>query len=1380
MRMRRIQFRQPITKNPDRPRETGETAFHGSPGIIKCVLERAAVALGLVLAVVTPSKTLAQLAVDVVHGYPLQGYATYTAGQAGHTGQAGDSAISLGSSGSTFLSVNDPGFLAALNAAAANDTLSVSVWAQLDAISAASVFWFWSPSSPSTERGFQAHLPWSDDTIYFDTAGCCDAGVTRISAKINTFPGYTGDDTWWNSWHHFVFLKNGSSKQVWVDGVLFLDGTGSAPLPADFNLLSVGSGLPALNSLNGRIDDFAVFGSGLSSNDVHLLFTGTAPTALTGDNLLAFWNFNISKTLFVPIQAGPGATGVSPDISAYYVIANGATSVQLNSIKLSVNGADVTSAATIVPDAVLPIIAGSTAGATVYYSTPTPFPPNSVQNITLVYSDTSANVYSNTYPVTVESYNGFVTDSHGGHLGFLEGTAFFTSDGSGHTGKPGDRAIDLESVAGGGDVHVGLANFLDQATTNNTLSVSMWMKLHAVASGGAVFARSPSSSGTERGFAALLWSDDNIYFDTAGCCDQALQRVIAPINTFPSYVNDGFWTNWHHYVFLYNATDKQIWIDGTQLADGVSGTPLPTDFRDLFFGFDSADGAYQQAIIDDVSVFATPLTPTSIVELATNNAAPSSLAGETLLAYWDFNSLSPGPPFVAASSVPVPGSTNALPDVGANILIVNRSTQVQTNSIRLSVNGVDVTSAATITPNSVGASIAYISSTLLPPGSANTITVSFADDGTPVTRITNTWSFGVERYNAYAYSRDAVHGYLAMFLGNTGFTPDGGGHTGVHGDRAIDLGVNNGGGATVLDPPFLTALNTALGKDKLSVSFWLKQAQISSSSAFWFHSPSVDRDFQAHVPWSDDNIYFDTAGCCDGTSQRVSKNINTFSGWASDAFWNGWHNFVFLKDGTNKQVWIDGQIFLAGTSTAPLTTDINELFIGTSGGGGPIGQMDDFAVFGDALSGTQIAGIFGGTAPTALGNTNLLAFWGFEDVGPAFIASRTPVPNALGVAASGPASHVVVVLVDGSTAVQTSTVLLKFNGADVTAASTINTSSNGVTQIQFAPPPQPSRSSNVVTVVFSDNGTPPNLTSNTWSYVTEAYTFVTKDVLHAYPALLHPSAVFTASGGGHSGTAGDYAIDLTRTGGPIHVDDASFLYPAETNDTMTFSFWMKKYDIAGSSAFWVNSPSSAGGRGFQAHVPWSDDTIYYDTGDAGANRISASITSFPGFTDDGFWTNSWHHFAFVFNASDKTVWIDGQMFTEGVNPGALPLDFTDLYLGSEGTGTANINHGLMDDFAAFASAVDPTNIALLATGTVPTALKNERLLAYWSFNDPPASSGPASINIGVTGGQIKITYTGTLQSSATVNGTYQDVSGATSPYTVDTSKGPQVFYRTHQ
>jgi hypothetical protein len=45
------------------------------------------------------------------------------------------------------------------------------------------------------------------------------------------------------------------------------------------------------------------------------------------------------------------------------------------------------------------------------------------------------------------------------------------------------------------------------------------------------------------------------------------------------------------------------------------------------------------------------------------------------------------------------------------------------------------------------------------------------------------------------------------------------------------------------------------------------------------------------------------------------------------------------------------------------------------------GQMDDFAIFANALSPADIASLFSGTAPDALGGANqLLAYWDFDDV----------------------------------------------------------------------------------------------------------------------------------------------------------------------------------------------------------------------------------------------------------------------------------------------------------------------------------------------------------------------------------------------------------------
>jgi len=205
----------------------------------------------------------------------------------------------------------------------------------------------------------------------------------------------------------------------------------------------------------------------------------------------------------------------------------------------------------------------------------------------------------------------------------------------------------------------------------------------------------------------------------------------------------------------------------------------------------------------------------------------------------------------------------------------------------------------------------------------------------------------------------------------------------------------------------------------------------------------------------------------------------------------------------------------------------------------------------------------------------------------------------------------------------------------------------------------------------------------------------------------------------------------------VHVADGSFLNLAAAEDVMSMSLWVKRISTndvnSGSSAFWANSPSSSGaaitgqpseGRGYQAHTPWSDKNIYFDTAgccDAKTQRISASITTFPAYKDDSFWTN-WHNFVFVKNATNKFIYIDGSLFLKGTNTAGLPQDFTDLWIGSDGSGVQNNLKGLIDDFAVYSSAVSAADAALLASGTPPTALAGETLLAYWDFDDAAMSS----------------------------------------------------------
>lgn len=95
--------------------------------------------------------------------------------------------------------------------------------------------------------------------------------------------------------------------------------------------------------------------------------------------------------------------------------------------------------------------------------------------------------------------------------------------------------------------------------------------------------------------------------------------------------------------------------------------------------------------------------------------------------------------------------------------------------------------------------------------------------------------------------------------------------------------------------------------------------------------------------------------------------------------------------------------------------------------------------------------------------------------------------------------------------------------------------------------------------------------------------------------------------------------------------------------------------------------------------------------------------------------------------------------------------------------------------------------ATLYVGIAVTAHNNDDLAnvppyRFWNtaeFDDYNSNFVPApprpALAIAKDGAIWKITFTGTLQSSATANGPYSDVAGATSPYTVDTSTGMRYF-----
>jgi hypothetical protein len=150
-------------------------------------------------------------------------------------------------------------------------------------------------------------------------------------------------------------------------------------------------------------------------------------------------------------------------------------------------------------------------------------------------------------------------------------------------------------------------------------------------------------------------------------------------------------------------------------------------------------------------------------------------------------------------------------------------------------------------------------------------------------------------------------------------------------------------------------MNIASAMNKLTVVFRQKNEGFPNSSSFWAFSPSTGsggRAAQGHTPWSNKNVYWDTAGCCGGT-QRVDGGVT--HDWAE------WNHYAFVKNGDAKQVWINGELVIEGSNGGVLPGDISRLAVGamidsaaSQGGNSVDAQIDDFQVYAQGLTGEQI------------------------------------------------------------------------------------------------------------------------------------------------------------------------------------------------------------------------------------------------------------------------------------------------------------------------------------------------------------------------------------------------------------------------------------------
>lgn len=198
----------------------------------------------------------------------------------------------------------------AFDRAVANNAITISlwIWGGTQQPAPQMVFWAGSNTDGSGIRSLNAHLPWSDSVIYWDT-GCCDPSSQRVSVS-------EPDSTLWKGrWNHYAFVKRGSTKQIWQNGKLLLEGTNTdalAPIRSFYlGAMTANGG----SGYQGLIDEVSIWDSALRPDQILALANRASaidlrelPPFITSDIADSLWKINASAWLRIPFNvANPDA-----------------------------------------------------------------------------------------------------------------------------------------------------------------------------------------------------------------------------------------------------------------------------------------------------------------------------------------------------------------------------------------------------------------------------------------------------------------------------------------------------------------------------------------------------------------------------------------------------------------------------------------------------------------------------------------------------------------------------------------------------------------------------------------------------------------------------------------------------------------------------------------------------------------------------------------------------------------------------------------------------------------------------------------------------------------------------------------------------------------
>ena len=166
-------------------------------------------------------------------------------------------------------------FLDVINSSTGDDRLVVSFWQRFDSIAVSSSFTFETPFSGVSRRGMNAIAPLSDGRVIFDhVIGGNPTSRSRLSGSVPDVDGTPFD---FFPYNHYLFVKDGEIKEVFINGNRVLSGGGSGFTTSLINLTIGSDSAPGAGLIDGTIDDFAIFNLKPSDAQIAALAAGVSP-----------------------------------------------------------------------------------------------------------------------------------------------------------------------------------------------------------------------------------------------------------------------------------------------------------------------------------------------------------------------------------------------------------------------------------------------------------------------------------------------------------------------------------------------------------------------------------------------------------------------------------------------------------------------------------------------------------------------------------------------------------------------------------------------------------------------------------------------------------------------------------------------------------------------------------------------------------------------------------------------------------------------------------------------------------------------------------------------------------------------------------------------